>query len=306
MFGPYLFAALAAAGSILAPALPKTGWVGETVLIRKPDTTGVQREADGSFTPVGNVRSIQYVVIRAEKDHVEVMQDGKRIWVAKADLVRLHDAVEHFTKELDADPNNDQWFAFRGWARFRLGQTAEALKDYAEAIRLKPDSPNWYANRGVIQLASKKPDEAIVDFTASLDLAPDSEFAYRNRAAAYARKKNWAKAVADYARAAEVNPESALNLNQLAWTLATAPDDKVRDGKRAVEAAKKACELTGHKNGGYLDTLAAAYAELGQFDQAVEWQEKALKAGDLPIRDQDGARKRLELYKQKKAYRGED
>jgi tetratricopeptide (TPR) repeat protein len=88
--------------------------------------------------------------------------------------------------------------------------------------------------------------------------------------------------------------------------LSTAPDDKVRDGKRAVEAAKKACELTSHKNGGFLDTLAAAYAEAGEFDKAVEWQEKALKAGDIPIADLNAARKRLEMFKQKKAYRGDE
>ena len=89
----------------------------------------------------------------------------------------------------------------------------------------------------------------------------------------------------------------------MAWLLSTAPDAKVRDGKRALEAAKKACELTEYKNGGYLDTLAAAYAEAGDFEKAVEWQDKALKAGDIPVKDLDGARKRLELFKQKKPYR---
>jgi tetratricopeptide (TPR) repeat protein len=306
MLGTNLLAALALAGSILAPALPpRTGWVGETVLIKRPGTAGAERKADGTFTPTGGLRSIQYVVVRDDADHVQVMQEGKPLWILKADLVRLRDAVDYFTKQLDGDPNNDQWFAFRGWARFREGQTAEALKDYAEAIRLTPRAFNWYANRGVIQLASKNVDEAIADFTTSIELDPENAFAFRNRGMAYFRKKDYAKAAADYAQAVELNPESAVNQNQLAWTLATAPDEKVRDGQRAVAAAKKACELTDHKNGGFLDTLAAAYAEAGQFDQAVEWQEKALKAGQLPIMDQDAARKRLELYKQKKLYREE-
>ena len=93
--------------------------------------------------------------------------------------------------------------------------------------------------------------------------------------------------------------------NGLAWLLCTAPDDKVRDGKRALAGAKKACELTDHKNGGYLDTLAAAHAEVGEFDKAVEWQAKALKMGDIPIKDMDSAKKRLELFKGKKPYRGD-
>jgi len=55
-----------------------------------------------------------------------------------------------------------------------------------------------------------------------------------------------------------------------------------------------------------VDTLAAAYAEAGDFAKAVEWQEKALKAGDIPIKDMAAAKKRLELFKAKKAYRDEE
>ena len=157
-------------------------------------------------------------------------------------------------------------------------------------------------------LESKNYDDAIADFTTCIDRALErtpqqAEVAYRNRAMAYSRKKEFGKAAADYAKVVEINPESPVGQNGLAWLLCTAPDAKVRDGKRAVEAATKACELTNYKNGGYLDTLAAAYAEIGEFDKAVEWQEKALKAGDIPVKDLDAARKRLELFKQKKPYR---
>jgi tetratricopeptide (TPR) repeat protein len=307
MFGPDLFAGLALAASILAPALPpRTDWVGEPVFIKKSGTTYGNVEPDGNFTPVGRLRSIQYVVVKDEKGKLQLNQDGKSVWVAKDDMVRLKDAVDHYTKMLDADPNNDVWFAFRGWARLKSGKPEEALKDYGEAIRLKPEAPHWFSNRGLIHLELKKVDEAITDFTASIDLAPDNDLAYRNRALAYTRKKDFAAAATDYAKAAELNPESAVAQNGLAWLLCTAPDDKVRDGKRVVEAAKKACELTDHKNGGYLDTLAAAYAELGEFDKAVEWQEKALKAGDIPIKDLDAARKRLELFRKNMPYRGDE
>ncbi|MBO0698381.1 MAG: tetratricopeptide repeat protein, partial [Zavarzinella sp.] len=291
MFGPDLYATLALAASILAPALqPRTDWVGDIVFIKKSQTTVGQMEPDGTFTPTGSSRSIQYVVTREEKAHVQVVQEGKRVWVAKDDVVRIKDAVDYFTKMLDQEPDNDQWFAFRGWARFRQGKTDEALKDYAEAIRLSPRAASWYGNRGLIYVETKKLDEAIADFTTAIDLT-GNEIGYRHRGMAYSRKKDFAKAAEDYAKAVELNPDSALNQNQLAWTLATVPDAKVRDGKRALEAAKKACELTDHKNGGYLDTLAAAYAELGEFDKAVQWQEKALQVGDIPVKDQDGARK---------------
>jgi len=305
MFGPVSLAALALAASVMAPALPaRTDWVGETVFAKQSGVAYGEVGPDGTFSPVARLRSIQYVVVKDEKGRLQVSQDGKPVWVSKEDMVRLKDAVEHYTKMLDGDPNNDTWYAFRGWARHKAGQTAEGLKDYAEAIRLKPTAAPWYSNRGLIHIEAKQVDDAIADFSSAIDLLP-SEIPYRNRAMAYSRKKDWAKAAEDYEKSVEINPDSAVGLNGLAWLLSTAPDDKVRDGKRALEAAKKACELTDHKNGGHLDTLAAAYAEVGEFARAVEWQEKALKAGDIPIKDLDAARQRLELYKAKKPYRGE-
>jgi len=306
MFGPDSFAALALAASVMAPALaPRTDWVGDTAFIKKREVEYGTIERDGTFTPKGKLRSIQYVVIRDEKGKLQLSQDGKPVWVNKDDMVRLKDAPEHFTKMLDEDPNNDVWFAFRGWARHKNGQTAEGLKDYAEAIRLNPSAASWYSNRGLIHMEAGQVDDAIADFTSAIDLVEISDVPYRNRAMAYSKKKEWGKAAADFEKVIELNPESAVGHNGLAWLLCTAPDDKVRDGKRAVEIAQRACELTGYKNGGYLDTLAAAYAELGEFDKAVEWQEKAIKAGDIPIKDLDAARKRLELFKAKKPYRGE-
>ena len=86
-----------------------------------------------------------------------------------------------------------------------------------------------------------------------------------------------------------------------AWLFATCADDKFRDGKQAVEDATMACELTKWKNGTFFDTLAAAYAERGDFKRAVQWQTKAYAFA--PETEKPDYQSRLDLYKSGQPYR---
>ncbi len=90
-------------------------------------------------------------------------------------------------------------------------------------------------------------------------------------------------------------------LNNLAWVLATSPEDELRDGGRAVELAKQACEVTEYKQAHILSTLAAGYAESGDFDHAVDWSQKAVALGADEMKEQ--LKKELESYQAKKPWR---
>ncbi|HET6429056.1 MAG TPA: hypothetical protein VFJ30_11625 [Phycisphaerae bacterium] len=130
-------------------------------------------------------------------------------------------------------------------------------------------------------------------------LNPRRALGYLMRGQAQAQSGNHAQAARDFATAAEVAPDNAMACNNLAWLLATCGDDKVRDGPRAVEFARRACKLTSWKDPNLLDTLAAACAEAGEFDQAVQHQQKAIwLAGKNAPRFQG----RLKLYRQGKPF----
>jgi serine/threonine-protein kinase len=95
------------------------------------------------------------------------------------------------------------------------------------------------------------------------------------------------------------------NLNGLAWLLATSQTANLRDGAKAIEYATKACELTQWKNAQYIDTLAAAYAEAGDFDSAIKWQKEAINllTKEEPAGWRTEFEDRLMLYQSHKPYR---
>ena len=85
----------------------------------------------------------------------------------------------------------------------------------------------------------------------------------------------FAEAVQAYREAARLYPNNPAALNNLAWSLAWSPDQELRNTKEAVQLASKAVELTGQQQVILIAILAAAYAEDGQFDKAVEMAKKA-------------------------------
>src|SRR5262249_19637068 len=99
----------------------------------------------------------------------------------------------------------------------------------------------------------------------------------------------------------DLDPNHPRALNELAWLEATAPRASQRNGKSAVKHATRACEISAWTNARMLDTLAAACAECGEFDEAIAWQLKALET--IPVSRKPALQARLELYHASKAYR---
>ena len=142
----------------------------------------------------------------------------------------------------------------------------------------------------------------MADFNQALALNPTDALAYNNRGNLWRTRGECGKAMADFGKAVTHDPKLVIAYNGLAFLLASCADEKYRDGEKAIENALKACQLTEQKNWDYIDTLAMAYAESGDFEKAKQWQTKAVELAP-DEGSKRGCRSRLELYHQGKPYR---
>jgi tetratricopeptide (TPR) repeat protein len=223
-----------------------------------------------------------------------------QIHLGRNDLAKAMDDVN---AGLALDPKNHHALLVRGNIHMDRHDLDKALADYTKAIELNAKFPEAYFQRAVLHAAKKEHDKALKDSNEGLRLQPDNAAALAQRGWSLFMTKKYAEARADYERAVGLDAKEISALNNWAWMLATCPDDKYRDGKQAVALAKKACELTMEKDPGCLDTMAAAYAEVENFDEAVRYQNRVLEDKSLDKELADEARIRLKLYMSKKAYR---
>ena len=219
-------------------------------------------------------------------------------------------ALQDLSRAIEVKPDNPEAYFNRAAAYRKNGDAARAAADFASAIRgftraieLKPDEAWTYVERGSVYFQTNDLDRAIADFTRAIQLKPDDAEAYCKRGETCRKKGDWRQAIADLTKASALRPERPELCNSVAWFLATCPEDGLRDGTKALPAARKACDLTQWKNPAILDTLAAVYAELGQFDEAVKWQRKVLEDPEFTAKRGAPARARLQLYESGKPYR---
>ena len=188
-------------------------------------------------------------------------------------LADLNEAIRHDRQASYAHVN-------RGLLRMDFGEYELAVSDFSEAIRQRPNEADVYGLRGqaYLRLGQRERARADLERGAAATAKTADDYYYRGRANFLLRR--YAQAGSDFARAARLGSKDSAILNQLGWFQATCPDAAQRDGRAAVRNATRACELSQWKDAGVIDTLAAAYAEIGDFAQAMRY---ATDAASMPI-----------------------
>lgn len=221
------------------------------------------------------------------------------IWMEKGDYDA---AVADCSDAIRLQLNDAHIYHVRARALRMQELLDDAIRDYSHALELDQSNVHLLTNRGLALLANGRTDAAIKDFSDAIRLDTKDSQLYFLRGIARKMKRSFGEAIKDFGESIRLDEQNAQAINWLARVYAACPDNKLRDGKKAIELATKACELTDWKNGSYIDTLAAACAETRNWDQAVQQQEKAIEAAETEDARLEATNRR-DQYKQRKPFR---
>jgi Flp pilus assembly protein TadD len=241
-------------------------------------------------------------IARAQTFH---WQDSERLWthalscttdntVAEENLGEalyqhgnVNDALLHLDKALRIEPNDAIAHGAIGTILMRMPDRKEALSHLQRSVEIYPQQASVQSALGVALLEAGHAAESSEHLQTAIALDPnnsDAHYNLGNTLLALMRPKD---AVTEYERAFQLNSNDTEALNNMAWVLATWPDDAGRDGPKAVQWGEKADALALGRNSVIAATLAAAYAEVGRFADAISTAQRALQ---LATNEGDSAR----------------
>lgn len=226
--------------------------------------------------------------------------DTAKGWISRSDVMPVAQALDYFNDEVTRNPTAAS-YTTRGMIWYEKDVYDHAVSDFDEALRLDPQYAPAYVGRANARRQMGELDKASNDYNEALRFDPKNVAAYTGGGYVRSDKGEYEKAISDFNEAIHLDPKNGDPWNGKAWIAATCPDTHFRDGKKAVEDATKACELGGWRNWDWLDTLAAACAETGDYRNAIKWQEKAIELA--PAEERPELQSRLALFKSSKPYR---
>lgn len=241
--------------------------------------------------------------IRAEPVFAEAHYN---LGLALAEQGRTEAAVNHYLRALELKPGYHEAHNNLGGALVTLGKLEEAAIHFRTALRLDSRNAEAHVNLGGLLETQGQVDEAIGEYEAALAIAPDDAGIYHHLGRALAAQGRRGEAIVRYRRSVDLRPDFVPALVDLAWLLAASPETELRNGGRAIELAERARQLVEREHFIVMDTLAAAYAAGGRFDEAIRAARSAVElaeAAGARLVVVNEIRHRLEGYIEHRPYR---
>ena len=226
--------------------------------------------------------------------------------LALASKGRFDEAMAEFNKALEINPNYADAHRNLGRALAMTGQLDQAVPHFERALEINPEFAEAQSELGRLLAVEGQYDQAIPHLKKALALKPDLvEAHYYLGSSLYFSSGRTQEALAHWREALRVDPNFVPAMNDAAHALAASPNASDRNGPEAVRLAERAVQLSSAHNPLYLDTLAAAYAEVGEFPDAVAAEHKALDIAEQQHQEQleEGLKSRIKLYESQQPYR---
>jgi tetratricopeptide (TPR) repeat protein len=208
---------------------------------------------------------------------------------------QLDDALSYFQKALEVRSGSEQsHYSFSlsvihdsiGSVLARKGRLNEAIVHLRQAVDLRPDFPDAHYNLGTALFQKGDLDGAIAELKTASSIHPDDAGTHTSLGNALVQKGLLRDAADQYEDALKWDPVAILPLNNLSWIMSAGPDDSLRNNEVAVKLALKANQLSKQNNPVFVRTLAAAYAQAGQFENAIETARRAAELANAQgVRD---------------------
>jgi tetratricopeptide (TPR) repeat protein len=229
------------------------------------------------------------------------------------DQSRTDEALEQLVEFVEVNPKRFEVHAMIGRLLFHEGKYPDAAKYLITAFENRPTLPYVASDLGYLYLSTGESVEAKKYFKLANRLQPSDRNIVRLLAEAHFVTGDYEDAVRLFEQVAKNDPNRRRAKNVLAWLLATCPFEDQRNGKRAIEIINPLVDLFGDSSPRTLEIYAACFAENGQYDKAVEFQQRAVTlvekaaTGEAYTQAQkEGLNKRLELFRRKQPYRTAD
>ncbi len=243
----------------------------------------------------------QNAIKNLDSDHFQYFLYKEMASILVIEMKRYDDAIPLLKKAININPQESILYTWLGNCYARLRQHKEAVDTYSQATKINPNDFQTLSFMGQCYNMLGDYQKAKDCLEKAIKIEPKNSYAHASLGHTYLSKDQYANAIDAYVTAISLEPNNPLLLCDLAHLRSTCPEAKFRNGEEAVNLAQKACELTNYESDVCVAVLAAAYAEVGDFDKAIEYQEKAIELADADGKIEYA--KRLDSYKAKKPWR---